>query len=187
MYKELFFLLLRLTVSPEKTWMRLSEKQEEETQEKFYASYLYPVIGIIALFAFAGILLKDGFNVQLGLKTVIKEVVTYFFSFYASAYVLSKLLTSYFAFPCDQQNSERFVAYSSAVIYVVAILYSLFPSFFFLNIFALYTVYIIWQGTVYYLRLPEANWVKFTTFASLVIILMPGILAWIISKLMPGL
>lgn len=188
MYKKLFILLFGLTASPEKTWKQLSEKQEKETQEDFYKSYLYPIFGIIALLAFIGVLgnLKQ-FEVAIALKTVIRETLTYFLAFYASSFILTKLLTSYFHFSVTQHRSERFTGYASAPIYLVAMVSALFPSLFFLQILMLYTVYIIWQGAVYYLKLNETNWVKFTIFASISIVLMPGILSFILSLLMPGL
>ena len=187
MYKKLFLLLFGLIAHPEKTWEELSENQQKD-QEEFYKSYLYPILGIIALCAFVGVLLsRKEFEVAIALKTLIKDILAYFGAFYASSYIITKLLSSYFHYPATRQLSERFVGYSSALMYLVAMLYSLFPSFFFLQIILLYAIYIIWQGTVYYLKLDETNWVKFTIFASVSIILMPGILTFLISLIMPGL
>ena len=188
MYKQLFLLLYRLSVYPEKTWKELSGKQEEYSREEFYRGYLYPLFGLIALFSFIGVFIsRKEFVVDVALKMMIKDLLTYFSAFYLSSFALTKLLISVFRFPAERYVVERFTGYSSAVIYLVSILYSLFPSFFFLPILMLYTVYIIWQGAVFYLKLDESNWVKFTIFASVLIILLPKILDFIIALIMPGL
>lgn len=192
MYKRLFILLYELIVHPESAWKGLSGEQDDENRnsknEEFYKSYLYPVFGLIALFAFAGVLISlKQFDVPTALKTVIREFLTYALAFYASAWSLQKLLASYFHFPSDRFLSERFVGYASSVIYVTAFLTLLFPSFFFIQFLTLYLFYVVWQGTLVYLRLEEKIWAKFTIFAGILIIAMPELIRLIISLIMPGL
>ncbi|MDR1631612.1 MAG: hypothetical protein LBR97_01800 [Dysgonamonadaceae bacterium] len=187
MLKQLYLLLSGLIINPEKTWKTLAGKQELNNED-FYKSYLYPVIGIIALMSFCGIWIgtKD-FQLQIALKIVIKETIAYFGGFYLAAYGLFRLSEKYFGLTADLQLFGRFSGYSSAAIYVVACINALFQSLFFLQIFILYTVYIVWHGSNIYIRVKENYLTKFTIFASAIIILSPVVIRMIMTLIMPGL
>lgn len=187
MYKDLFILLFDLIVSPDKAWNKLSGEQDKNNAG-FYRNYLYPVLGIIAICSFIGILIVfKKFDVQLALKTVIKDVLTYFAAFFSASWLLSKVLSNYFTFPSGINTSERFVAYSSAPIYITAVFQALFPSLFFIQILNLYSFYVIWKGASIYLHIEERDLTRFTIFAGAIVLFLPPIIGRIIQFLMPGL
>ncbi|GHU63804.1 hypothetical protein FACS1894160_1650 [Bacteroidia bacterium] len=187
MLKQLFILLYNLIASPEKTWKELSENQDM-SNENYNRNYLYPIFGLIAVFAFLGIFFSTKeFSIQYALKAVIKELITYVLGYYLVVLVLFRFLFKYFNREESLLVCERFTGYSSAVIYVVAMVDSLFPSLFFLQIFVLYATYVIWHGAKYYLHFSDENQTKFTIFASLIIIIFPLIIQTFISLMMPGL
>ncbi|MDR1436622.1 MAG: YIP1 family protein [Candidatus Symbiothrix sp.] len=187
MLKELFVLLFRLITEPRKTWERLAQK-EEKRNEDFYKNYLYPVFGIVALLSFVGILFSVGkFDIQQALKTVIKQIAVYFGGFYLASFILSEWVILRFKQRKDLLLAERFVGYSSALVYVVAMIKSLFPSFFFLLLILLFSSYIIWQGAIRYLEIQEESLVKFTITASMVILLSPVAIEYAIFLLLPGM
>jgi hypothetical protein len=180
-------LLFILIVDPGKAWTQLAEKQENRN-EGFYRGYLYPVIGLIALFSFAGTLFSLGkFDVQIALKIVIKQIAVFFGSFYLASLVLSEWVFPRFGREKDLLVCERFTGYSSALIYTIAMLESLFPSLFFLSLIVFYSVYMVWEGIVSYLKADENDWVKFTVWSSIVILVCPVVLNFLIEWLMPGL
>ncbi|GHT10422.1 hypothetical protein FACS189432_06810 [Bacteroidia bacterium] len=187
MYKQLFILLFNLIASPVKTWEGLAEEQDTNN-ENFHKSYLYPIIGIIALLSFLGVLayLKN-FDLQIALKTVIKVTIVYFAGFYLEAYCLFRILPKYFGQEVKMYICERFTGYSSAVVYTVAMVAALFPALFFIQIFIFYAVYLIWLGATHYLQIKEEYLTKFTIFASILILFSPLLIQWLISLLMPGL
>lgn len=187
MLKQLYLLLSGLIAAPAKTWETLAGKQEPNN-EHFLKSYLYPVIGIIALLSFGGVWIgtKD-FQIQAALKIVIKETITYFAGFYLAVYGLFRLSGKYFELTTDLQHFERFTGYSSAAIYVVAGINVLFQSLFYIQIFILYTVYIVWHGSHFYMAVRENNLTKFTIFASAIIILSPVVVRMIMTLIMPEL
>jgi hypothetical protein len=187
MLKQLYLLLSGLIAAPAKTWEKLAGKQEPDN-EHFYRSYLYPVIGIIALLSFLGVWIgtKD-FQIQVALKTVIKETIAYFGGFYLAANGLFRLSGKYFGLSADLQHFERFTGYSSAAIYVAACVNALFQSLFYIQIFILYSAYIIWHGSHFYMAVKEEYLTKFTIFASVIIILSPVIARMIMVLIMPGL
>ena len=187
MYKNLFNLVYNLIVYPGKTWVQLSEDQNKDN-EIFYKSYLNPILGFIALFSFVGVCISLGkIDFQFALKAVLKQTLTYFVAFYCTSWGLSAILRSYFYFPVERFVLERFVGYSSIVVYLTAMFSALFPSLFFLQIFSIYTLYLVWQGAVFYFKLNEDIWVKFTIFAGVLILIFPLLVGFIISLIMPGL
>ncbi|MDR2690703.1 MAG: hypothetical protein LBB73_00120 [Dysgonamonadaceae bacterium] len=187
MLKQLYLLLSGLIIAPEKTWRTMAGKQESNNED-FYKSYLYPIIGLIALMSFCGVWIgaKD-FQLQIALRVVIKETIAYFVGFYLAAYGLFRLSEKYFGLNADLHCFERFAGYSSAAIYAVACISALSQSLFFLQIFILYTVYIVWTGSGIYISVKENYLTKFTIFASAVIILSPVVIRMIMTLIMPGL
>lgn len=187
MYKSLFILLYNLIVTPVAAWNSLYVKQDKNNED-FYKGYLFPIIGIIALFSFIGVLFSvKTFDVQLALKIVLKGVLIYGGGFYLTSFLLSEYIYPRFNLKKDKISAEYFIGYSSSVIYVVAILKALFPSFFILDILSFYTIYIIAMGAIHFLKLNEDDWIKFTIFASILIMLTPFLLNSLINFLMPGM
>ncbi|GHT65024.1 hypothetical protein AGMMS50239_23860 [Bacteroidia bacterium] len=189
MLKQLYSLLFGLIAAPAKTWEALAVAgKQEPNNEPFYKSYLYPLIGIIALMSFFGVWIgsKD-FQIQTALKIVIKETITYFGGFYLAANGLFRLSGKYFGLTANLQSLERFTGYSSAAIYVVACVNALFQSLFYIQIFILYTVYIVWHGSRFYMVVKENYLTKFTIFASAIVILSPIVIRIIMTLVMPGL
>jgi hypothetical protein len=183
MLKQLYLLLSGLIIAPEKTWRTLAEKHELNNED-FYKSYLYPVVGIIALTSFCSVWIGTrDFQLQIALKTVIKETVAYFGGFYLAAYGLRRLSGKYFGLTSDLQRFERFTGYSSAMIYAVACITALFHFLFFLQIFILYTVYIVWHGAGIYIPVKENYLTKYTIFASAIIILSPSVIRIIMTAI----
>jgi hypothetical protein len=187
MLKQLFSLLSGLIAAPAKTWEALAGRQEPDN-EHFFKSYLYPLIGTIALLSFLGVWIESkDLQIQTALKIVIKETITYFGGFYLAANGLFRLSGKYFELAADIRHFERFTGYSSAVIYIVACVSALFPSLFYIQIFILYSVYIIWHGAHFYMAVNENYLTKFTIFASAIIIISPFVIRIIMTLIMPGL
>jgi hypothetical protein len=187
MYKQLFILLFKLIAYPEKTWKALAEKQDTDN-ENFQKSYLYPVFGIIALLSFAGILLyTKEWNVQVALKVMIRELLSYFAGYFAAVFALPRLMKIFFKQEPKNALNERFIGYASAMIYACAMLYAVFPALAFIHLFSVYTFYMVWQGGIHYLSVKEEYLTKFTIFASILIVLFPFIVRLLLSLMMPGL
>ena len=188
MLKQVFILIYQLIAEPGKTWTRLLVNQEQGSAG-FYKGYLYPIFGIIALFSFIGILIGDTKPdfLQTASKAVVKQLAIYLGSFYLASHILSEYVYPKFKKEKNKPLSEKFVGYSSALVYVVAMASSLFPSLFFLQILAFYSIFMIWQGAIHYVKIEENNWVKFTVHSSLVVLLSPMLCALLIKLLFPNM
>ena len=82
---------------------------------------------------------------------------------------------------------QMFVGFSSALMFTLDIVWMLLPDFFFLYIFIVYTFYIVWEGSTVFMQIEEAAQMKFTVFASVLIIAMPHLIEKVLILLMPGL
>ncbi len=187
MFKDIFKCIVALISQPGKAWEALSE-EEYENNEHFLANYIYPLLGLVAIAAFLGVLFtRKEFHVELALKASVKAFVTSLGGFYLGAYLLNELWSSVFKREKDLKLCQRFTGYSSALLFVLSIILALLPEFFFLKIFILYTVYIIWEGAAPYMKIEDAERMKFVGISSAVIMLTPLVIEIVLVLLMPGL
>ncbi|MDR1162053.1 MAG: YIP1 family protein [Tannerellaceae bacterium] len=187
MYKELVKWVIAIVSQPGKTWRELSEK--EEKGDEFLTRFVYPLIGLITVTAFIGVLFtQKEFSVEIALKSSIKALVSYFGGFFLAAYLLNESWQAVFRQEKDIKLCQRFVGYSSALMYSLAIILLLLPSdLFFIYIFVVYTAYIVWEGAAPYMKVPDAVHLKFTIIASILIVSLPEIIGRLLFILMPGL
>ncbi|MDR2918323.1 MAG: YIP1 family protein [Tannerella sp.] len=186
MFKDLFSRLISLIFKPSETWGKLKERGEDE--ETFLSHFLYPLIGMVALAAFLGVLFSyKEFNFEIALKSAIKALVSYAGGFFLSVYILNEVWQSMFKRPKDTKLCQSFVGYSSSVMFLVSIVLSLLPEFFFLYAVILYTPYLIWEGAVPYMEVSEKEQIRFSMLASLIIMLPPIIIGYLLFMMMPGL
>lgn len=186
MFKDLFNRLISLIFKPSETWIKLKEREEDE--ETFLSRYLYPLIGLIALAAFLGVLFSyKEFNFEIALKSAIKVLISYAGGFFLSVYILNEVWQNVFKRPKDTKLCQSFVGYSSSVMFLVSIVLSLLPEFFFLHAVILYTPYLIWEGAIPYMRVNEDEQVRFSVLGSLIIMLPPIIIGYLLFMMMPGL
>lgn len=181
MFKRIIQLLFKFILLPAKTWRNVSGKEDTDN-DLFVKNYLYPVFGIIALASFLGIFIsKREFDVELALKTTISITLTVFLSFYLASFLLNEFIRRKFRIEVQTYKTQRFVAYSSSLIYIIYIISSLVPSLFFIKIIALYTFFIIWTGADSFMEIDGDKKLNFTIFAGLIIILSPYLLETILS------
>ena len=185
MVNDIFKRLTGIILKPEETWDDLSK--QEEKQEIFFTHFIYPLIGIIALAAFLGILFtRKEFDFEVALKITLRTVIAVAGGFFLGAYLLNEVWKGIFRQPKDIKLCSLFVGYASSLMFVLYIITALLPEFFFLYIFVLYTVYIIWEGAVIFMGVVEDERLKFTIIASFIVILTPFVIEYALRMLMPG-
>jgi len=186
MYKEIFKWVILLISQPAKAWEMLTEK--EEKGDEFLSRFVYPLIGIVTLAAFLGVLFtRKEFDVELALKSSIRSLLSAFGGFYLSAYLLNEMWQGIFKREKDIRLWQRFVGYSSSLMFTLNIVLMLLPEFFFLRIFILYTFYIVWEGAVPYMKIEEKDRLRFVGISTAVILIIPVVIEVLLFMLMPGL
>lgn len=190
MFKKLFKQLYEIIFRPTKAWNTLAEEKEEEIidNEPFLKAYLYPIIGIVALLAFTGVFFhRKDFNVQLALRLMINVLVALFAGFFLASYLLSEAMAKIFSNDKQYKLCQRFVGYSSALVYVMYMILAIFPDFSFLSLILLYTIYIVWEGAISYMQIEEKQQTKFTLITSAIVLLCPFLIKEIMFLTMPGM
>lgn len=186
MYKEIFKLVIAIVSQPARAWGMLAKR--EEKGDEFLSRFVYPLIGLVTVAAFLGVLFtRKEFDVELALKSSIKTLVSSFGGFYIGSYLLNELWLSVFKRPKDLKLCQRFVGYSSSLIFSLSIILMLLPEFFFLRIFILYTFYIVWEGAGPYMQIENKTRLKFVAITTAIILLTPALIEIILFMLMPGL
>ena len=197
MYKEIFKLVVAIISQPGKAWDILTKKEEKDDEflSRFVEQliiesrpFVYPLIGFVTVAAFLGVLFtRKEFDVELALKSSIRTLVAAFGGFYLASYLLNELWQGLFKREKDMKLCQRFVGYSSSLMFALNIVLMLLPEFFFLRIFVLYTFYIVWEGAGPYMQVEEKIRLKFVGIATGLILLTPWLIEVILSMLMPGL
>lgn len=186
MYKDIFKWVIVIISQPAKAWEMLTKKDEKG--DEFLAKFVYPIIGLVTIAAFLGVLFtRKEFDVELALKSSIKTFVSFFGGFYLGAYLLNEVWQALFKREKDMKLCQRFVGYSSSLMFALNIVLTLLPEFFFLQIFVLYTFYIVWEGAGPYMQVEEKIRLKFVGIATAIILLVPILIGFILFMLMPGL
>ncbi|RHJ77904.1 YIP1 family protein [Parabacteroides sp. AM08-6] len=186
MYKEIFKWVIAIISQPGKAWEMLTKK--EEKGDEFLSRFVYPLVGLVTVAAFLGVLFtRKEFDVELALKSSIKTLVSSFGGFYLGAYLMNEIWQGLFKRDKDMKLCQRFVGYSSSLMFALNIVLMLLPEFFFLRIFILYTFYIVWEGAGPYMQVEENERLKFVGIATAVILLTPALIEVLLFLLMPGL
>jgi hypothetical protein len=186
MFKNIFQQLSRIVCSPARAWDELGQRDEE--QETFFSRYLYPLMGLVALAAFAGVFFsRKEFDLEIALKSSIKALVAAFGGFYVAVYLMNELWMNVFQRQRNVRLWYYFTGYASSPMFALHILLALLPEFFFLRVAVFYTAWVIWVGAVPYMHVTEDERMKFTVLASAVIIVAPLAIDFMLFLLMPGL
>jgi len=201
MYKELFRQVIAIMSQPGKAWKALAAK--EEKGDEYLSRFVYPLIGLVTLAAFVGVLFTERhFDVEKALKMAIRALISAFCGFHLAAYGLNLIWRYTLERGDELLLCRRFTGYASAPVFAINMVLSVLPEadFFFLQVFTLYTIYVVWEGAAAYMqvkgkaridlifdefRVDARVW--FMVTASGLIILLPRIISWILFVLMPGL
>ena len=185
--KIIFNTAIALIFKPMETWKKLSEKQKEDN-ELFLPDFIYPFVGLVTVASFVGILFtRKEFDVQIALKASILSLLSVLGGFFLASYLVNEVWRKMF----HRENSFKqclcFVGYASSLMFMLNILLSLLPEFFFLRFFSLYIIYIVWEGAIPYMKVTEDEQLKFVSISTAIIILTPLAIEFALGLFMPGL
>ena len=177
--------MISIILKPIEAWEELTLQENE--RDTFLSQFIYPLIGMIALAAFLGILFtRKEFDFEIALKITLRTVIAVAGGFFLGAYFLNEVWKGIFDQPKDMALCRLFVGYASSLMFVLYIITALLPEFFFLHIFVLYTVYIIWEGAVVFMQVDEEDRLKFTVITAFIVIVTPFVIEHALRMLMPG-
>ncbi|WP_298650693.1 YIP1 family protein [uncultured Proteiniphilum sp.] len=181
MWRDIFITIAQLIVASPGAWKDL--EKEKRTQHEFLSRFLHPIFGIIAFTSFVGGLwfVRDG-NVENALKGSIVNVVGIYGGYFIASYILNEAAPR-LGLNKDLPRFQQFTGYASVVLYALFIITPFVSELFILWILALYTIYLVNSGTLYFMKVPSARVADFTAVASAIIILAPVLVRALFSYL----
>lgn len=187
MFKKIFQRIFMIISQPVKTWNFLSaENDKEEIGDAYLKNYVYPIFGIITLAAFVGVFINGEFEQSVRLEKALLQTIKIFLilfsGFFLASYSIDKLMVRNFFGKSNVKHCQRFVGYSSSLIYALIFVFLLFPGLrFFAYIFALYTFYIVWEGSLLYMHIKEEVRVKFTALIAMIVLFSPFLIEIVLN------
>lgn len=152
---RLFFSRIKyLILDPEKAWDTIYSENRPLTDPR--NSFFYPLIILVAISAFLGSLLfsHSEFGTVYFILAGIRYFLLMFISVYVTALILKEIAKAHDLI-CDFATSFKLVVFSAAPLLLCQIPARLFESLLFVNILALYGLYIFWTGVEKMLNPPQ--------------------------------
>lgn len=152
--------LISLVTQPEQTWLYLAKGEVNESKPQYMqTNYYLPLLGFMSLFLFlaAGFGTETGFDLKVGMTSMVPAAAAYFVGPYLAMFLLRELLTSGF-FKMQKPDHDRlqlYVFYSSSYLMLVEMAASLIPTIAFVRLAAYYLIYITWTGAHTMIRVEE--------------------------------
>jgi hypothetical protein len=182
--KETFLKAWLILSSPTKAWQQITSDKTENSLSALRFFYTLLLIGVGATF-FGSLLYKSGFHfVGALLKSIIVGISLYG-GFWGIYFLLLEALKKYIRIIPDKQTCLQLVIYSYTAILIIDIITALVPSFFFLKIINLYTVYLVWEGVGLLFDFEEKNRGNLVLSLSISMIVFPYIIERILFYLLP--
>jgi hypothetical protein len=185
MYKNILSTFFTFIINPAKAWQDVSNKESGILNSNTYA---YILLGLTSLFAFIGSAIHaEDFNWQLGIKEASLLFISLFIGIYLSTFVVRILHEHICKNPISFNTGIEFTIYSFSCIFLINMAGELIRDIFYIQIVALYTIYIVWEGSINYLSVPNNKRTLFVVCTSGTIILSPILIRYLMVLLMPGM
>jgi hypothetical protein len=142
-----FFLIVvkNIVMNPVKAWESIDS--DNRSVSVIRNTFLFPLIALVSVSAIAGSLIFTGSHLSpiYSLLTGIKCFILFYFTIYASAYIL-KEITYPLDLGRDYAVSFRLIVYSAVPLLICQFFSRLFESLLFVNVISLFGLYIFWTG-----------------------------------------
>ncbi|MCK9299993.1 MAG: YIP1 family protein [Bacteroidales bacterium] len=189
MNKAFFRRIWRIITAPAAAWTEITEETAEN--KPYLSAYFYPLLAMVGIAAFLNpfIHAQENFRIELGqgIQTFIRVFTAYFASYFLSSLVLDRLFVRWLGMDADKVKAEKLSVYALTPLLLVRIFTFLIKDLFFLYIFVVYTVFIVWEASGRLYVMPNKQRGRFTALTTLVLLLSPVLIEFILIKLLPGL
>jgi hypothetical protein len=182
-HKFLFHRIRYFILSPGNAWQIVHS--ENRPLKDVRNSFFFPLIIAVALSATLGSLFftHNGLSVFYSLLIGIKYFLLFYILIYLSTYLFSEI-TKALDLGKDFVISFKVITYSMAPLLICQIMSRLFESLIFVNILALYGLYIFWVGIERMLNPPEHKKMPILIATTVSIILILFGTNWLLSTLL---
>lgn len=179
-FKFLYHRIRNLVLNPVAAWDAIHS--ENRPLRYVRGSFFLPLTVLVAVSAFLGALLftHTGFSEVYPVLIGIKYFLLFLISAYATTFIFMEVTKS-FGLGSDFTVSFKIIVYSVAPFLICQIISRLIESFIFVNLLALYGLYIFWTGTEKMINPPEQRKIQLLLAATFSFILVFVIANWLLS------
>lgn len=181
--KWIFNKIVNIITQPDKEWQRI--RDDKKSFNFHIKNFALPLIIALSLAKFInmavfhqGYLFADSF-----LFTIITFASSYV-GMYLASIIISYLANS-FSSVHNKDLCFKMIIYSSTPIYLASMVTNLFPSLDFLNIFFLYSIYLLWLGLDVLFKTPEKNKIGFMIIIVLILFGSVGAIYNVLNAILP--
>ena len=183
-YKKIVQRAWILLSKPEMGWRIVVDEQASSKQVT--REYVIPFLILCVLSEFLGYVFNSYAGIQFAFIKALFSAMALYGSWWVSVRACKYLVQRFHKKEISEAVSNTLVSYSFTVIFLLNIVLAFFPSLFFLALLALYTLYIVFVGVGVVLDIDENSRGKLSISLSVLIILMPLFIEWILGKLLPN-
>lgn len=182
-FNAIFIRAKNILVQPATEW----EVVKGETSDKnaVLKNYALPIIILVAIASFLGVLIFTRFGLSIG-YVVTKAVIAFIVAFlgiYISAIVINELASS-FGSKKDTNAAFKLVIYSFTPVFIAQIVANLIPPLFFVTIFGLYMIYLLWMGFGTMMGTPKDKKVGYVIVSAILIFVIYALLTFFLGLIL---
>ncbi|MBN1388023.1 MAG: YIP1 family protein [Bacteroidales bacterium] len=175
-----------IIIHPMRAWDTiLNENRSVRTVQ---SSFLFPVLILISLSAFAGSLIYNpaGLSILFPVLRALKQFICFYLTVLLSSWVINELSQ---AFTKNKNYSFNFklVTYSLTPLYITVLITRFLPDLALINILSLYGAYILYAGLKTTENTTGQNLLRYFIVALFTIIIFYLAISWISSSLLEGI
>lgn len=172
-----------LIVSPANGWKDISKYKipKDLILRKLY----YPLLAILALTSFVGFFYSGGKGLAFYIQFAAINFARYFFGYLISIFLISNVIEFKEEGKSISDRLHVFVLYNYSILVIIEIIENILPiPSAILDLLPLYLIYVIWKG-MKFLKIENGE-TKFLILSSIIILLPPFLLKFILNLLLPN-
>lgn len=182
---NLYKYILLLIVSPHEGWKDINKYSIPN--DVVMRSLFYPCLALLAVTQFIPYYIGyNGGELSAVIVAAMIDFVKYFIGFFAISCLLNGFFADMFKSRVQVNKLNNFIAFCLIILAVFNILRNLMPGFPFFDIFPLYIIYVVFRG-LGYLTIPEIRAKGFIALASLLLLLIPSGIKFVLNLLIPNM
>jgi len=181
-YKFLLQRFYSVITSPVRAWETINSG--DRPLKEVRNSYLLPLACLVAVSKIAGSFFLV--NRQLSFTYSLLTGINYFLLIYAVVFlstVILKEMTYAFDLGRDFATSFRLIVYSLTPLFVCLVISNLFESLIFIDVLALYGLYIFWEGAKKMLNIPEHKKMPLLIITAVTVIVLFFVFGFALDKI----
>jgi len=185
-FKFLYYRITNIILNPVKAWEAI---YSENRPIKFVrSSFFLPLVILAAVSAFLGSFLftHTGFSNAYPVLIGIKYFLLLFFVVYATSFIFQEILKA-LDLKGNFKLSFKIITYSVAPFLICQIISRLIESFIFVNVLALYGVYIYWTGIEKMINPPEHKKIPMAIATTVSFIALFVVTNWLLTLIIEKL